>query len=153
MGVRNFVKPSNHCYFGLKFAYETIPNQLVPFDYDAFASYPGTVEAVVTNLESGEAEYLPVPRRDGHNLLLQATCAIPMMFPVIWLEGKPYLDGRLCRSDSLEACPGTGWRPGRSGADPGAGLPERRMGPFGSWTGCFASIPAFLATMHARRSV
>lgn len=41
MGVRNFVKPSNRCYFGLKFAYETIPNQLVPFDYDAFASYPG----------------------------------------------------------------------------------------------------------------
>ena len=77
MGVRNFVKPSNHCYFGLKFAYETIPNQLVPFDYDAFASYPGTVEAVVTNLESGEAEYLPVPRRDG----LICCCRPPAPFP------------------------------------------------------------------------
>lgn len=108
MGVRNFVKPSNRCYFGLKFAYETIPNQLVPFDYDAFASYPGTVEAVVTNLESGEAEYLPVPRRDGHNLLLQATCAIPMMFPRDLAGGKTLSGWRLCRPDSLEACPGTG---------------------------------------------
>ena len=32
IGMRNFIKPSNRCYFGLKFAYETIPNQLVPFD-------------------------------------------------------------------------------------------------------------------------
>ena len=51
------------------------------------------MEAVVTNLNTGKAEYLPVPRRDAHNLLLQATCAIPMMFPIIELDGQPYLDG------------------------------------------------------------
>lgn len=78
MGVRNFVKPSNRCYFGLKFAYETIPNQLVPFDYDAFASYPGTVEAVVTNLESGEAEYLS--RFPGGTDII-CCCRPPVPFP------------------------------------------------------------------------
>ena len=93
MGWRNMLSPKNKCYFGLKFAYETIPNQLLPFDYETFAAYPGTVEAVVTNLNTGEAEYLPVPRRDAHNLLLQATCAIPVMFPIIELDGQPYLDG------------------------------------------------------------
>ncbi len=93
MGWRNFVNPKNRSYFGLKFAYETIPNELVPFDYDAFEAYPGTVEAVVTNLNTGAAEYLPVPRHDGHNLLLQATCAIPLMFPAIRVDGQPYLDG------------------------------------------------------------
>ena len=93
MGVRNWAKRDNRSYFGLEFAYTTIPNQLLPFDYDTFEAYPGTVEAVVTNLNTGKAEYLPVPRRDEHNLLLQATCAIPLMFPVIELEGQPYLDG------------------------------------------------------------
>ena len=93
MGWRNMADRKNRSYFGLKFAYETIPNQLLPFDYDTFEAYPGTVEAVVTNLNTGEAEYLPVPRRDAHNLLLQATCAIPMMFPIIELDGQPYLDG------------------------------------------------------------
>lgn len=93
MGWRNFVNPRNRSYFGLKFAYETIPNELIPFDYDTFEAYSGTVEAVVTNLNTGRADYLPVPRRDGHNLLLQATCAIPLMFPVIHLNGQPYLDG------------------------------------------------------------
>ena len=93
MSWRNMLNPKNRSYFGLKFSYETIPNELLPFDYDAFEAYPGTVEAVVTNLNTGRADYLPVPRRDDHNLLLQATCAIPMMFPVIEIDGQPYLDG------------------------------------------------------------
>ena len=93
MGMGNFLNPRNRCYFGLKFSYETIPNELLPFDYDMFEAYPGTVEAVVTNLNTGRADYLPVPRRDEHFLLLQATCAIPIMFPVIHLNGTPYLDG------------------------------------------------------------
>lgn len=93
MGWQNLANLKNRSYFGLKFAYETIPNELLPFDYDAFEAYPGTADAVVTNLNTGEAEYLPVPRRDEHNLLLQATCAIPLMFPVIHIDGQPYLDG------------------------------------------------------------
>lgn len=93
MGLQNLLVPSNRCYFGLRFTYETIPNELIPFDYDTFAAYPGEVEAVVTNLKSGQAEYLPVPRRDEGFLLLQATCAMPLLFPIFWLDGMPCLDG------------------------------------------------------------
>lgn len=93
MSMRNLLNPNNRSYFGLKFAYENIPNKLIPFDYDAFAQYPGEVEAVVTNLETGEADYLPVPRRDDHFVLLQATCAMPVLFPIFHIEGAPYLDG------------------------------------------------------------
>lgn len=93
MGWRNWTDPKNRAYFGLQFGFETIPNELVPFDYDTFEAYPGTVEAVVTDLETGAAAYLPVPRRDAHNLLLQASCAIPLMFPIIYLNGRPCLDG------------------------------------------------------------
>ncbi len=93
MGWRNLANPKNRSYFGLHFAYETIPNELLPFDYNAFDAYPGRAEAVVTNLNTGEAEYLPVPRRDVPNLVLEATCAIPLMFPVIHVGGQPYLDG------------------------------------------------------------
>ena len=93
MSMRNLLDRRNRSYFGLKFAYETIPNQLLPFDYDTFEAYPGTVEAVVTNVDTGKAEYVPVPRRDAPNLVLEATCAIPLMFPVIEVDGQPYLDG------------------------------------------------------------
>ena len=60
MGMNNLVDKSNRSYFGLKFAYDTIPNELIPFDYDTFAAYPGEVEAVVTvTLSAGRV--VPVP--------------------------------------------------------------------------------------------
>lgn len=93
MGRRNLVNPKNRCYFGLKFTYDDIPNRLVPFDYETFAAFPGQVETVVTNLDTGKAEYLPVPRRDDKFLMLQATCAMPLLFPIFRLNGRPYLDG------------------------------------------------------------
>ena len=93
MGMNNLVDKSNRSYFGLKFAYDTIPNEPIPFDYDTFAACPGEVEAVVTNLNTGKADYLPVPRQDHESLLLQATCAMPLLFPIYRINGQPYLDG------------------------------------------------------------
>ena len=93
MGVGNLLRKDNRSYFGLKFSYETIPNELVPFDYETFAAYPGEVEAVVTNLDTGKAEYYHVPRGDKGFTLLQATCAMPLMFPIFRVNGKPCLDG------------------------------------------------------------
>ena len=93
MSLRNLADPKNRSYFGLKFTYETIPQRLLPFDYDAFDAYPGNIEVVVTNLNTGKAEYLPLPRRDCPNLLLEASCAIPLMFPAIEVQGQAYYDG------------------------------------------------------------
>ena len=93
MGMRNLANPKNRSYFGLKFAYETIPTELLPFDYDTFDAYPGQIEAVVTNLDTGAAEYLTVPRRDCPNQVLIASCAIPLMFPAISIDGQTYYDG------------------------------------------------------------
>lgn len=98
MGMNNLADKNNRSYFGLKFAYDTIPNELIPFDYDAFAAYPGQVEAVVTNLNTGKADYMEVPRLDRNSQLLQATCAMPLMFPIYHLNGQPYLDGGIADS-------------------------------------------------------
>lgn len=93
MGKRHMLNPFNRAYFNLKFTYDTIPNELIPFDYNAFAAFPGEVEAVVTNLDTGGPEYLPVSRHDDKFLLLQATCAMPLLFPTYHLNGMPCLDG------------------------------------------------------------
>ena len=93
MGMRNLRDKDNRSYFGLDFTYNIIPNKLVPFDYGTFAAYPGEVEAVVTDLNTGRAAYLPVPREPGDFKVLQATCALPLMFPVIHVDGVPCLDG------------------------------------------------------------
>ena len=93
MGVGNLLNPKNRSYFGLKFAYDTIPNELVPFDYEAFQAYEGMAEAVVTNVATGEAEYHLIPRNERYNKTILASCSIPLMFPVVELEGGEYLDG------------------------------------------------------------
>lgn len=94
MGVGNLLNRRNRSYFGLDFTFRRIPEELVPFDYETFAAYPGQMEAVVTNVVSGQAEYLEVPRdAQGSSRLLQASCALPLMFPIIHIDGKGYLDG------------------------------------------------------------
>ena len=93
MGWEILFRRGNHAYFGLDFVFETIPKQLVPFDYDTFAAYPGEVEAVVTNMDTGRPEYFPVERGDDRLKLLQATCALPFLFPVYTIQGRPYMDG------------------------------------------------------------
>lgn len=93
MGMRNLLDFQNRSYFGLKFAYEDIPKRHIPFDYEAFEAWQGEAEAVVTNLATGQADYLAVPRRDEHFTVLQATCAMPLLFPIFHINGQPYLDG------------------------------------------------------------
>jgi len=93
MGVENMLRRDNRSYFGLDFVYRVIPNELIPFDYATFAAFPGRVEAVVTNLNTGKAGYYEVPRHDCDCVLLQATCALPLMFPIYEIDGQPCMDG------------------------------------------------------------
>ena len=51
------------------------------------------MEAAVTNLDTGKAEYLPVDGNDKSFTILQATCALPFLFPIFHIDGKPFMDG------------------------------------------------------------
>lgn len=94
MGAGNLLRRRNHhSYFGLDFVYDAIPNHLVPFDYDTFNAFPGLVEAGVTNLLTGKTDYYTVSCDDRRLILLQASCAMPLLFPIYKINGKPYLDG------------------------------------------------------------
>lgn len=98
MGMKHMLNPKNKCYYNLEYAYNEVPNNVLPFDYEAYKRYKGKFYAVVTNVESGEAEYYPVPRDDTSWQLLRATCALPLLFPKIELNGEYYLDGGIADS-------------------------------------------------------
>ena len=97
VGRRNYLKYRSP--FGIDFIFEEIPNRLIPFDWETFRRYPGTVLAVATNADTGEAEYLDCKDLDPKSTILRATCALPLVFPVIPWNGKRYYDGGL--SDSI----------------------------------------------------
>lgn len=99
MGFNNLIDKNNKSIYGLEFAYETIPNELEPFDYEAFKQYKGEFYCVVTNCITGKPEYMRYTGNDTTNKILKATCALPMVFPYIYINGTPYMDGGL--SDSI----------------------------------------------------
>ncbi|MBQ8966982.1 patatin family protein [Ruminococcus sp.] len=98
MGIKHLLDPKNRCYYNLDYDYDTIPNKLLPFDYDTLGEYKGEFYAVCTNVETGRAEYLPVDEKDRKWMKLRASCALPMLFPEIEVEGKKYLDGGIADS-------------------------------------------------------
>lgn len=91
LGVRNL--PHDHSIFGTDFVFDTIPNQLIPFDWDEFHKYNGRVLVGVTNAATGKAEYLDGMQLDRPCTMLRATCAIPLYFPPVHLGGAVFYDG------------------------------------------------------------
>lgn len=94
IGMRNFLKERS--MFGLEFIYETVPNELIPFDYDTYYNSPGIVKAGVTDAELGRPFYLDAKNPETNCELLKATCALPLAFPPIKVEGREYFDGGIC---------------------------------------------------------
>ena len=98
-GLLNYAKDKS--IFGLKFIFEDIPQRIVPFDYDTYRSSNTKVFVGVTNALTGEAEYLDGMKLDDKSDMLKATCAQPVFFPPITIDGVPYYDGGI--SDSIPA--------------------------------------------------
>ena len=98
-GLLNFAKDKS--IFGLKFIFEDIPQRIVPFDFEAYKSSGTKVLVGVTNALTGEAEYLDGMMLDEKSTILKATCAQPVMFPPILVNGVPYYDGGI--ADSIPA--------------------------------------------------
>lgn len=94
LSYRNFLRCKS--IFGLDFVFDEIPNNLIPFDMDTYRKYPGKVLVGVTNAHTGKSEYLNGKDLDDKATMLRATCAIPLLFPVIKINGKEYYDGGLC---------------------------------------------------------
>ena len=96
IGLRNY--KTDHSLFGLKFAYETMSNELNPFDYDTFYKSHTKVLVGVTNANTGKAEYIDGHKIDRHCTVLKATCAIPIVFPAIKIGENEYFDGGIADS-------------------------------------------------------
>lgn len=91
IGKSNFRKCRS--LFGLDFVFGDIPNDLIPFDKEEFLRYEGRCMVGVTNVSTGEAEFLDGKNIDNKYTMLRATCAMPLFFPAIEIGGEKYYDG------------------------------------------------------------
>lgn len=93
LGITNFFKCKS--IFGLDFVFDELANKLFPYDFNALSNYKGKVLIGVTNARTGKTEYLDGKVKDEKYMALRATCAIPLLFPAIKINGNEYYDGGL----------------------------------------------------------
>ncbi len=97
MGAHHLFNPKNRSYYNKEFAFHAIPETVVPFDFTAFAknNENRTAIAVLTNLDTGKAEYHKLPSNDWnrHIDLIWASCALPIIFQPQEIDGQLYMDG------------------------------------------------------------
>ena len=101
----DYLKDENYCstksllttgdLFNVKMCYDTIPNKLDPYDYKMAAKYEGNAYAVATNVETGQAEYLPMKEMHRDIIHVRASASLPLVSRFVSIHGHDYLDGGL----------------------------------------------------------
>lgn len=79
--------------FNVNMSYDLVPNYLNPYDYKAFLEYEGNAFAVVTNIDTGEAEYIKLTDMEKDVQYVRASSSLPLVSRNVKINGKYYLDG------------------------------------------------------------
>lgn len=97
-GFREFIKEKS--ILDMDLVFDKYPNEIYPFDYDTYFASEMTCELVTTNCETGRAEYM-TEKSDRQRLMkiCRASSSMPLVSPIVNIDGVPYLDGGL--SDSI----------------------------------------------------
>ena len=98
MGASNMFKKGNRSYYGLDFVFGEIPSKLLPYDFDEYKRSGENGFGAVTNIETGETEYMRVLAADKKWTVLRASCALPLLFQPIKINGMYYMDGGITDS-------------------------------------------------------
>lgn len=95
-GARTFLRTGN--VFGVYMLYSQIPNVLDPFDYEAFKKYPGSLYAVITDVDTGEPVYVRVKDLKKQMWAIRASSSLPLVSKSLKVNGHTYLDGGVADS-------------------------------------------------------
>ena len=89
--------------------YERFPNDILPFDYDAYGQNPAVFEMVCTNCQTGYAEYL-TEKTDRRRMMaiVKASSSLPYAAQITYVDGKPMLDGGIVDSIPVQRAINTG---------------------------------------------
>ncbi|MFG6149094.1 patatin-like phospholipase family protein [Halobacillus sp. B23F22_1] len=80
--------------FGMDFIFDTLPNQLVPFDYESFMNRSTNFVVGTTNMKTGMPVYYnDFPDRESLLKIMRATSSLPLIAPSISYLGHELMDG------------------------------------------------------------
>ena len=87
-----------------EFCFNKIVNELDPIDYETYKDSKVEFYAVVTNIETGKAEYIKIDDlKDKDNLeYLRASGSMPFVSKPVNIQNKKYLDGGIADSIPID---------------------------------------------------
>ncbi len=96
-GFTKFVREKS--LLDMDMVFDKYPNELIPFDFDTYFASDMECEIVTTNCETGKAEYLTEDHDPVRLMkLCRASSSMPLISPIVNVDGNPYLDGGLADS-------------------------------------------------------
>lgn len=96
MSIKSLMRTGN--LINKDFTYYKLPFQLDVFDNKTFKQSDVNFFATVTNIETGEAEFIKIEDAFKQMETLRATSALPFISEIIEINGKKYLDGGIANS-------------------------------------------------------
>lgn len=91
-----------------KYAYEEVPKVLDPFDDEAYKKSAVPFYAVVTDVDTGNPEYIQINSVFEQMDTLRASGSMPFVSKPVIINGKKYLDGGITDSIPFEWLAGQG---------------------------------------------
>jgi len=91
MGLRCLLREGS--LFGMDLLFRKIPYCYDLYDFASFERNVGAYCAVVTNLATGEPEYMTPKTGDSLLSVAQASCSLPLVSQPVCIGGQQYLDG------------------------------------------------------------
>ena len=93
MGLYSLITTGN--IMNKEFCFNKLLNELDKFDYETFKNSPIDFYAVVTNVETGKAEYIKITDAKRSLEALRASGSMPFVSKFVEFEGSNYLDGAI----------------------------------------------------------
>ena len=101
MGLRSWLKTGD--FVSYPFAYDAIPNRILPLDYDRLEHNPCAFFVTCTDIDNGQPYYYRVKSlRDDEMFALRASASLPLVSRIVEFDGHRLLDGGT--ADSIPVC-------------------------------------------------
>ena len=97
MGLYSFITTGN--VMNEEFCFHKLVYETDPFDFDTFNKSKTKFYCVVTNIETGKAEYIEIKDIKKDMEYLRASGSMPIVSKIVEINGNKYLDGGM--SDSI----------------------------------------------------
>lgn len=107
MGLHSLLTTGN--IINKEFSFYEVPFKLDVFDDKTFNESGIDFYATISNIETGEAEYVKLDSILNQMEVLRATSAMPFVSEIVEIDGKKYLDGGVTDAIPVDKCKELGY--------------------------------------------